>query len=396
MKILGSLLIIPWLWFDLYYATILLTATYTGTEERNKQQLFLRQEQDDTIITTTTTTTTSKIAIGFNNITTQQQLMLTQQHVTKKQQKQQLTTVFYNVFTKNSTDEERVKKIVNEQFSFLDQKRHRAVLITSIGHQLSDITNNASSPSLINITLQRHYERGNEGMTLHALWEFCRIPTNNNHATKVVYIHSKGSFHNKPMNTHLRKFLTVGALSKDCDTNLPDSCDVCSSRMSPFPHPHSPGNMWLARCDYIARLVNPQLLTMKNNNLPSLFTKKRQPQHCRGFGRFFYEHWVHSYPYVQSCDLYASKEYLWGYKGVPQNQTKWFDDHHLKPKQKELKPAPRFDFSDYLTPVPLECPTTRKNWTDERIYNYKHLYPNVTIDKSWWGNGYFQPTTTHQ
>ena len=72
------------------------------------------------------------------------------------------TTVFYNVFTKNGNDEERVKAIVNEQFSFLDPKRH-VVSITSIGHLLPNITNyNTTDNERINITLKQHYTEGNE------------------------------------------------------------------------------------------------------------------------------------------------------------------------------------------------------------------------------------------
>ena len=79
------------------------------------------------------------------------------------------TTVFYNVFTKNGDDEERVKAIVNEQFSFLDPKRH-VVSITSIGHLLPNITNynNTTNNERINIPLKKHYIKGNKGLTLHA------------------------------------------------------------------------------------------------------------------------------------------------------------------------------------------------------------------------------------
>jgi hypothetical protein len=307
------------------------------------------------------------------------------------------TTVFYNVFTKSGDDEERVKAIVNEQFSFLDPKRH-VVSITSIGHSLPNITNyNTTNNERINITLRKHYTEGNEGLTLHALWDFCRQPANNNHDTKVVYIHSKGSFHDKPQNTVLRSFLTIGALSEDCHS-LPSQCDVCSSRMSPLPHPHTPGNMWLARCDYISKLADPYILE-DDKRLPLLFKKQNW---CRGFGRYFFEHWVHSHPYVKPCDLYTNPSYVWDYSGVPK-QAEWFDNSSSSPTaQKQLQMAPRFDYEVYFKK--RHCKNTRASSMEERIYNYKHLYPSLfantsasanistslaMLDKSWWGWEFF-------
>lgn len=298
------------------------------------------------------------------------------------------TTVFYNVFTKSGDDEERVKYIVDEQLSFLDPKRH-VVSITSIGHLLPNITNyNTTNNERINITLQKHYKEGNEGLTLHALWDFCRQPANNHHDTRVIYIHSKGSFHPKPSNTALRTFLTIGALSEDC-YSLPSQCDVCSSRMSPLPHPHTPGNMWLARCDYIAKLVDPYIL---NDNILPLKFQNKNP--CRGFGRYFFEHWVHSHPHVKPCDLYTNINFVWGYTGEIPNETKWFDSSSTT-AQKQLQMAPRFDFEDYSKRV---CNNTRAGSMKERIYNYKHLYPSLfadtstslaALDKSWWGWEFF-------
>ena len=55
-----------------------------------------------------------------------------------------------------------------------------------------------------------------------------------------------------------KEYFTVAALSEDC-RNMPSSCNVCSMRMSPIPHPHTPGNMWAARCSYVSNLIDPNL-----------------------------------------------------------------------------------------------------------------------------------------
>ena len=72
----------------------------------------------------------------------------------------------------------------------------------------------------------------------------------------VVYLHSKGSFHDSTGQKQLREYLTKGALSEECLT-LPNQCNVCSTRISPHPHLHVPGIMWASRCDYVSRLVDP-------------------------------------------------------------------------------------------------------------------------------------------
>ena len=99
-----------------------------------------------------------------------------------------------------------------------------------------------------NTTLIAHHEIASEEVTLHSLWEHCR----ENRTEKVIYLHSKGSFHGHRANDLLRMFVTRGALSKEC-TNLPLTCNFCSSRMSPIPHPIPPGNMWLAVAGHLAQ-----------------------------------------------------------------------------------------------------------------------------------------------
>ena len=157
------------------------------------------------------------------------------------------TTIFYNLYTKDESDVERVRNITAEQFSFMLPEEHDRVFVTTIGVPQVDLP-------IPNAEIIQHQPEGREDLTLHALWEYCR--SHPYHSTKVVYLHSKGWFHNTKRNANLRNFITGGALSKEC-ANLPDQCDVCSIRMSPIPHPHTSGNMWLARCDYVAKLVDP-------------------------------------------------------------------------------------------------------------------------------------------
>ena len=149
------------------------------------------------------------------------------QEVQHKSVRNERIPVFYNVFTPTEDVMDNVQSIVNEQMN-MSLPQHD-FFVRSIGIPFK--TPNAS-------VLLQHDETGNEVETLDFLWQHCNEYPND----KVVYLHSKGSFHPHAKNHKLRKFLTKGALSEEC-ANLPDTCNVCSSRMSPLPHPHTSGNM---------------------------------------------------------------------------------------------------------------------------------------------------------
>jgi hypothetical protein len=134
--------------------------------------------------------------------------------------------VFYNLYLKKNGDYQRVQKLANSQLALM-LPQHTAHVI-SIGSGI----NSSSFFDTTDVVHVAQYESGGEQLTLRALWDYC----GNNTSSKVVYLHSKGSFHPSRPNDKLRKYLTRGALSEEC-LNLPDTCDVCASRMSPLPHP---------------------------------------------------------------------------------------------------------------------------------------------------------------
>jgi hypothetical protein len=215
-----------------------------------------------------------------------------------------------------------VKSIIKEQFLYL--RPEHDVFVRSIGQPFE----------IENTTLIRHDAEGDEAETLGLLWQDCK-----DHlvAEKVVYLHTKGSFHPSEDNDKLRRFLTRGALSEEC-ANLQSSCNVCSSRMAPSPHPHTPGNMWLATCDYVQKWINPLEFEEKMQQVwGSQAQALGSRTSCIGTGRFAAEHWIHSHTSsVMPCDLCKDKSYPWGYAGVPSY------DFEI-----DLKPAPRFDFTTF-------------------------------------------------
>ena len=178
--------------------------------------------------------------------------------------------------------------IVSEQKA-LFQPYHKPFFVQSMGSVQLNISD---------ATILGHRLEGNEVVILNSLWEFCR---ENKQVEKVVYLHDKGSFHDHERNRLLRRFLTAGALSEECASVDSDTCNVCSSRFSPLPHPHTSGNMWLARCDYIRQLKDPFEFEKEMNSFHNNCRgrKDRQNVPCIGRGRFSAEHWVYSHPSVK-------------------------------------------------------------------------------------------------
>jgi len=268
--------------------------------------------------------------------------------------------VFYNVFTQNKVHAIRVTKIVQDQISNL--RSYHKVFVRSIGAPLQIID------AIKNATLLRHDEKGDEPETLHMLWEYCKIHPKK----KVVYIHTKGSFHPSSNQELQRKYNTKGALSDDC-SNLPSSCNVCSSRMTPIPNPHSPGNMWLARCSYVQKLIDPNVLKEAMNRV--IYHNLLADDACIGKGRFAAEHWIHSHPSVSPCDLDRNATYPWAY----QHFNDVCPGYNFK---MELKAAPRFNLSTYDIGA-KEC----GRWgliLQDRLIEYQSLYGAKPSD-SWWG-----------
>ena len=174
-----------------------------------------------------------------------------------------------------------------------------------------------------------------------------------------------------PQNEMLRVFLTRGALSDEC-ANLPDTCNVCSSRMSPFPHLHTPGNMWLARCSYIQQLVKPSeflhLMGLRDNS-------------CTGGGRNAAEHWVHAHPNNRPCDLYKEKSYTWFIWGIP--KLRKFE------ASIELAMAPRFEPQAY---VKRTCRKKRPYHDGNLLVDEFQQNYNITPSSDWWGWDWFNLT----
>ena len=261
--------------------------------------------------------------------------------------------VFYNVFVANQSEHGRVLDLATNQLSEL-RSYHSTLYVHSNGYPLS----------VPNATTTQHHTNGTEITTLQKLWQYCQRQPQQ----KVIYVHSKGSYHPSKENDIMRQLLTKGALSEQCAKTSPSTCNVCSYRFAPFPHPHTPGNMWLAHCSYVKDLIAPvKFIDDMEDVYKKLVTNPTMHESCVGKGRWAAEHWVHSHPSAKPCDLYTNDEFAWGYDGLAEYKKGDFD----------LRLAPRYRVNDW----PLGC-----DFSDlqHRLKEYRLLY-NMTPSQDWWG-----------
>jgi hypothetical protein len=130
--------------------------------------------------------------------------------------------------------------------------------------------------------------------------------------------------------------------------------------------------MWLARCEYVTKLIDPLYFANRMEDVPRApGLKRRLEYYLVGRERFAAEHWIYSHPDGRPCDLYKGN-FSCGYDNLPM-EIRVHDDF-------DLQLAPRFPYKFYR---PLKELTP---WTGlrHRLKEYSVLY-NATPTDSWWG-----------
>lgn len=235
-----------------------------------------------------------------------------------------------------------------------------------------------------NLLSHHHFAVGSESITLTAIYNYCK----DNSDTLVIYIHSKGTFHRSDTNDKLRRFLTRGALSKNCE-NLPDTCNVCSSHISALPHLHTPGNMWLARCSYVKKLLPPLKFQQKMTDLRIKYhIGINRPR--LGAGRWAFEHWILSHPDVRPCDVFAATAPLQGYNNMDDIEDNWVVDATMA--------APRNNLEFYFVPEKRNLSSSHRlvvGWGGDlnaHVAEWLHLYDKIPGNDSWVWEYYSTPS----
>jgi hypothetical protein len=326
-------------------------------------------------------------------------------------QKERKIAIFYNTYV-NPKNTALGKSIIKSQLKRINSSLsldNSTIYYSRFGHleekwPMSTCLHNRSR-DCIAITER---EEGDETDTLQYLYEYCR----NNIENRVVYMHTKGSFTNSNANKILNEVLMKAITSNECllkmGTNGID-CNTCSSQFDgTFAFYH--GNMWVADCDYVIKLIPPNefeprksalmkkvlnsvkplgqknSLLILDNNTSFKFDNRVKWQIERpswvGTERYALEHWIGSHPFMKPCDVFSPKN------GAPKFSYKNIASH-----KKALKVAePNIEFA----PGDLNSWTRRKAllnpWfhsLDCIVYQYKQLYSKEPPKSSWvykyWG-----------
>lgn len=239
------------------------------------------------------------------------QTVQTRQTRLDKQKARPNIVIFYHLFIDENKNIPIVSAVVKEQLQLIPDPKNTEIRINSIGAEPTMSNFNLSSELEKRAKIIAHYPTGWENVTLHDPWSFCR-KKGTDPDQLVVYLHSKGSFRGlsdpglwKVQSFH-RGYVTRGALSQEC-LHMPKDCNICSTRMTPFPYAQTPGNMWAARCGYVANLKNPLTFgedMMKTpDDVPIVRGMRGSAAFCTGKSRYAHEHWVYSHPHAAPCDL---------------------------------------------------------------------------------------------
>lgn len=237
-------------------------------------------------------------------------------------------TIFYNIFLPDTDDgydravgivEEQLQQIVQTLLVDRSNNDDLTVFGIVIGRKLelpelcSDL-----HPNLHCLVLQ-HYENATETVTLQALYEHCAAPAGvknfDGDSQVVVYLHSKGSYHDNAVNAAWRRALTAAALL--CSSRIDDDfCNLCGLQFYTQFTMFVPGNMWAADCAYVRQLLPPAstLYLQKRQQVVQQFLLYRLKGHMKsqllrdrrdyfGLDRYAVEHWIGSHPDLRPCDM---------------------------------------------------------------------------------------------
>jgi hypothetical protein len=246
---------------------------------------------------------------------------------------------------------------------------------------------------------------GHENVSLQAMHQYCV----RNKQDRVVYMHSKGTFTESKVNDQLRNILMKAITSEGCLNYTADgTCHTCSARFSYTPFPTYIGNMFVAECSYISKLIAPNVFEphkqrviaqMKNNtrqihpgwhetklhneidNKTSVYKVKTSSmfwidhESWTGVGRYAAEHWLGSHPDLKPCEVFSAEN------GNPLiRYGKRINVPGFKPPKLEK-------IQEAITNRTI-TKTAYHPWfqKDARLYEYKELYSKHPHNDSWFFN----------
>eukprot|EP00523_Entomoneis_sp_CCMP467_P013071 CAMPEP_0168787700 /NCGR_PEP_ID=MMETSP0725-20121227/11941_1 /TAXON_ID=265536 /ORGANISM="Amphiprora sp., Strain CCMP467" /LENGTH=552 /DNA_ID=CAMNT_0008837925 /DNA_START=27 /DNA_END=1685 /DNA_ORIENTATION=+ len=257
-----------------------------------------------------------------------------------------------------------------------------------------------------------HAANGHEESTLQRMRDFCQANPND----VVVYIHTKGSLHETDFNKRWRRPLTMGAMRPTCLERLMDPdesemvnfnettiCNTCGLQLYPLWNIMYPGNMFSARCDYVAKLAdlneyNQQMSDIVNMTLTndSMWSHELYQEHfaedkegVTGIGRYSNEQWIGSHPTVRPCDLMGQYTNLYPMARGLQRRPHFLP--HAKARRAPRVPLQRgnwyrFDANMYTTAARKDARTSapyQYYLLPGMLYRFFNVYKVFPPDYSW-------------
>lgn len=203
------------------------------------------------------------------------------------------------------------------------------------------VSNKCGTTSNVMCRFMNQFDRNYEGETLRQLHQFCQqYPS-----YRVSYLHNQGPVQLRTQggNAKLIRHMTLAVTSEQCLQPESHACNVCGLIFYTMWSFFFPGNMFVASCEYVNKLIPPDdfQVQMKDfvgklllQRLRSSITTNVFPDRMDYFGldQYSTDHWIGSHPSLDPCDLSNSwhgVEY-WREEDRPTSAFNW----SMAPRQK--------------------------------------------------------------
>ena len=315
----------------------------------------------------------------------------------------QKIAIFFNTFLRidgKPGEKERGNRIIKGQLEMIDQQPllANASLYYSRFGALDIDWPGCGNRTCIEIVA---HPAGDEVLTLQPLHEYCE----RNPLDRVIYIHNKGSYTASRSNEVLRNVLMKAVLSTAC-VDMANSgnstCNTCSSQLAALPFTAYTGNMWVAECAYVKKLIPPKdyepakqkihdgvlhaikkqigtnstffEVKLYNGTTAFKFKKSEFWQMNReswiGIARYAMEHWLGSHPDLKPCDVFSRS-----HPGTPKIGYK-----ARRLKVSALVPRLQVSMKGAFAAEGIFQPWFMQ---EGKLCEYKALYSKVPVNSSW-------------
>ena len=302
--------------------------------------------------------------------------------------------IFYHIYIphgKDDNDIDKAIKIVDQQLRQVGQS-----FAASLPDKTLTVFYNTVGLDLLNATIMddicwkrhkircqhvAHYEKAYEEKTLKSVFDFC----NAHEDMRVVYMHSKGSYHGSARNHRLRQRMVEAVTSEMCLKPPDESCNLCGLRFSAMRGLFFPGNFWTAKCDYVNRLLSPEDYKAKLTDVvkdAQLMKVRRQlvmkllPESpaTLGLDRYASEFWVGSHPSIIPCDVSKTEDFKY-----------WLKKHRNTGAEFEWSMAPRHKaiMSNRKIRAREDLRLREYNLLAGNIFRWQRLYGEFPESSSW-------------